>query len=436
MKHTIEKNKDKTKINFELDAKLWDSYIEKIYQKEKAKINIAGFRKGHAPRAMIEKLHGKSIFVDDAFNLCFRECYSKVLDENEEVFPVEEPSVEILSLDENGIKFSAEFSVKPEVKLGDYTGIQIDKIEYKVTKKDIDKEIDTARARLARKIEKAEKDSLAENGDVVNLDYSGSVDGVKFEGGTAENQELELGSNSFIPGFEAQMIGMKKGEKRDLKVTFPDKYHSEDLAGKEAVFSVKLNSIFKKELPNIDDELAKEVSQFDTLKDWKDDIEKKLTEQATQKEKAENENALIEKIVKNAKIDVPDCMFKTELKYMLNDFAQRLQYMYGGLKIDDYFKMTGSSVDDFNNQHKLQAEKNVKTRLVLEAIIKTEKLEITEKDIDADLDRRADKSKKTKEEFLKSVDTEYRNYVKSMLVSEKVMNYLNANNKIEKKSKK
>jgi len=436
MKHTIETNKDKTKINFELDLKTWDSYIERIYQKEKSSINLAGFRKGHVPRSMIEKKFGKNIFVDDAFNLCFRECYGKALDENPEVFPVEEPKVEILDLDENGIKFSAEFSVKPKVELGEYTGIVVDKIEYKVAKKDIDKEIDAARARLARKIEKEDKGAVCENGDVVNLDYSGNVDGVKFEGGTAEAQELELGSGSFIPGFEEQMVGMKKGDKKDLKVIFPEKYNSKDLAGKEAVFAVKVNSIFSKELPPIDDELAKEVSQFDSLKEWKEDIEKKLTEGAKNKEKAENENILIERIVKNAKIDIPECMIKTEQGYMLNDFAQRLQYMYGGLKLDDYFKMTGGSLEDFNAQNKVQAEKNVRTRLILEAIIKAENLEITEREVEADLDRRAEKSKKTKEEFLKNVDNDYTNYVKSMLISEKLMAFLLSHNKIEKKAKK
>jgi len=436
MKYNIDKTKDKTKINFELDAKAWDSYIDKIYQKEKAKINIAGFRKGHAPRGMIEKMYGKNIFVDDAFNQCFRDSYVEVLAENEDVFPVEEPSVEILTLDEKGITFSAEFSVKPMVQLGEYTDLVIDKIEYKMNKKDIDKEIETARARLARKIEKDNKEAICDNGDVVNLDYSGSVDGVKFDGGTAEKQELTLGSGSFIPGFEEQMVGMKKGEKRDLKVTFPEKYHSADLAGKDAIFSVTLNNIFKNELPPVDDELAKEVSQFDNLKEWREDIEKKLNEQAINKEKAENEQALIDKIVKNAKLDVPECMVKTEQSYMLNDFAQKLQYMYGGLKLDDYFKMTGDTREKFNEQNKLQAEKNVRTRLILEEIIKTEKLDINQKDIDADLERRAESSKKTKEEFMKNVDDEYRNYVKSMLISERLMAFLLANNKIEKKGKK
>jgi len=436
MKFTIEKNKGTAKINFELDAKAWDSYIEKTYQKEKAKIKIAGFRPGHAPRGMIEKMYGKSIFVDDAFNLCFRESYHQVLKKEEGLFPVEEPKVEVLELDEKGIKFSAEFSIKPDVALGDYTGLQVDKIEYKVTKKDIDKEVETARARLARRIEKEDKGAVCEQGDVVNLDYSGSVDKVKFDGGTAEGQELELGSGSFIPGFEEQMLGMKKGEKKDLKVSFPKEYHAPDLAGKDAVFAVKVNSIFKKELPPIDDELAKEVSQFDSLKEWKEDIEKKQAKQAEDKEKAENENTLIEKIVKNAKIDLPSCMIDNELGHMLEDFAHRLQFQFGGLKIDDYFKMTGSSIEDYNAQNKLQAEKNVRTRLVLEAIIKAEKLEVTEDDIDADIEKRAEKAKKTKEEFLKSLDAGYRNYVKSMLISEKVMDFLLKNNKIEKKAKK
>ena len=432
MTYKIEKTKTGVKIKVEVGADAWNGYVEKAYNAEKGKYNVQGFRKGHAPRKMIERMYGASVFLDAAFNFCFKTDYGKILDENADLYPVEEPKIDFESIDDKGIKYSIEFAVKPIPVLGEYTDLTINKIEYTVAKKDIDKEVEAARTRLSRKAEK-EDGAAAEDGDTVTLDYSGSVDGVKFDGGTAEKQELTLGSKSFIPGFEEQMLGMKKGESRDLKVSFPEQYHSADLAGKAAVFAVTVHNIFKNELPPIDDALAKEVSQFDTLKEWKDDIEKRLKTEAERKTKVENENALVDKIVAGSKVDIPPSMVESELQYMLNDFAMQLQYMYGGMKIDDYFKATGTSAEDYKNDHKLKAEKNVKTRLILEEIIKAEKLEITDADYDAEIEKRAEQSKKTKDEFLKTVDEGFSNYIKSTLISEKLIGYLVANNKIEKK---
>ena len=434
MNYSIEEKKGEVKISFELSAKEWDEEINKAYLKNKAKFSIPGFRKGQAPRKMIESNYGAGVFFDDAFNAAFYDSYSKALDEHEEIYPVDEPKVDIQSIDENGIKFTAEVTVKPEVKLGDYKGIKLEKVEYNVTAGDVKAELERMREQASRRVEIS--DRAVKDGDIVKLDYSGSVDGVKFDGGTANDQELVIGSKTFIPGFEEQMVGMNIGETKDLNVTFPKEYHAADLAGKDAVFTVTVKSISEKQLPELDDAFAKDVSKFDTLAEYKADIKKSLTEQNERRAKTENQNAVIKAVTDNAEVEIPECMIERELDYIAQDMEQRLKYMYNGIKFEDYLKYTGSSLEQFRKDRAQEAKDNVKTRLTVEAIIKAEKIEATDEDMDEALSKMAETAKKTLEEYKKGVSAQQLNYIKSDILMKKLLDFLTENNIFEKKEKK
>ncbi len=425
MKYTIEQLKGEVKINFSLTAEEWDKYLEKSYLKNKGKFNIPGFRKGRATRKMIEKMYGEGVFFDDAFNFAFYESYAKALDENAEIFPVEDPRVDIDAVDENGVKFNAIVTVKPEVTLGAYTGIKLDKVEYNVTAEDVQAEIDRTRKQSARRIEVA--DRAVANGDIVNLDYSGSVDGVKFNGGTATGQELVIGSGSFIPGFEEQMVGMAIGETKDINVTFPEEYHAEELKGKAAVFTVTVNKIEAEELPALDDEFAKNVSRFDTFEEYKTDIETRLKENKERQANNENENNLISAVSANATVDIPACMIEQQIDYLLEDMQYRLNYMYR-MKLEDYLKYTGGSMEELRKSRAEEAERDVKTRLVLEAIIKAENLDVTEDEVIAEIERMATAQGKTVEDYRKHMESKQVNYIKNDLVTKKLIAFLKENN--------
>ena len=271
------------------------------------------------------------------------------------------------------------------------------------------------------------------DGDIVKLDYSGSVDGVKFDGGTATDQELVIGSKTFIPGFEDQMIGMNIGETKDINVTFPKEYHAADLAGKEAVFTVTVKGITEKQLPELDDAFAKDVSKFDTLAEYKADIKKRLTEQNENRAKVENQNAVIKAVTDNAEVEIPKCMIERELDYIVQDMEQRLNYMYNGIKFDEYLKYTGSSMEQFRKDREEEAKNNVKTRLTVEAIIKAENIEATEKDVDEALEKMAETAKKSLEDYKKGVSAQQINYIKSDILMKKLLDFLAENNVFEKK---
>ena len=381
---------------------------------------------------MIESMYGVGVFFDDAFNSAFYDSYSKALDEHEEIYPVDEPKVDIESIDENGVKFSAVVTVKPEVKLGEYIGIKLEKVEYNVTAGDVKAELDRMREQASRRVEVEGR--AVKDGDIVKLDYSGSVDGVKFDGGTATDQELVIGSKTFIPGFEEQMIGMNIGETKDINVTFPKEYHAADLAGKEAVFTVTVKGITEKQLPELDDAFAKDVSKFDTLADYKADIKKRLTEQNENRAKVENQNAVIKAVTDNATVEIPECMIERELDYIVQDMEQRLNYMYNGIKFEDYLKYTGSSMEQFRKDRKAEAENNVKTRLVVEAIIKAEKIEATDADMDEALSKMAETAKKSLEEYKKGVSSQQLNYIRSDILMKKLLDFLTESNVFEKKA--
>lgn len=422
MNYTIEKGNGEVKINFALSAKEWDDCIEKAYLKNKSKYSVPGFRKGHVSRKMIEKMYGEGVFFDDAFNDAFYDAYSKALNENEEIFPVDEPKVDIDGVNDDGVAFHATVTVKPEVTLGDYKGIKLDKVEYNVTVDDVQAEIDRARKQAGRRVEVT--DRAVENGDIVNLDYSGSADGVKFDGGTAQGQELVIGSGSFIPGFEDGMVGMKVGETKDITVKFPENYHAENLAGKDAVFTVTVNKIEKEELPELNDEFAKEVSKFDTLDEYRADVEKRLTEENTRRADAENENKLVEAIVNNASVEIPSCMIEHQLDHIVEEMRYRLSYMYRGMKLEDYLKYTGGTIEELREARKADAERDVKTRLTLEAIVKAENLDVTDAEVEAEIVRMAQAQGKSADELKKHVDARQTEYIRNDILSKKLLTLL------------
>lgn len=422
MNYTIEKGNGEVKINFALSAKEWDDCIEKAYLKNKSKYSVPGFRKGHVSRKMIEKMYGEGVFFDDAFNDAFYDAYSKALNENEEIFPVDEPKVDIDGVNDDGVAFHATVTVKPEVTLGDYKGIKLDKVEYNVTVDDVQAEIDRARKQAGRRVEVT--DRAVENGDIVNLDYSGSADGVKFDGGTAQGQELVIGSGSFIPGFEDGMVGMNIGETKDITVKFPENYHAENLAGKDAVFTVTVNKIEKEELPELNDEFAKEVSKFDTLDEYRADVEKRLTEENTRRADAENENKLVEAIVNNASVEIPSCMIEHQLDHIVEEMRYRLSYMYRGMKLEDYLKYTGGTIEELREARKADAERDVKTRLTLEAIVKAENLDVTDAEVEAEIVRMAQAQGKSADELKKHVDARQTEYIRNDILSKKLLTLL------------
>lgn len=435
MKYEIEKLKGAVKATVSIDEKEWDLELESAYNKTKYKYALPGFRKGKAPRRVIEKNYGEGVFFEDAFNESASKSYRTVLEQNADIIPVDSPKLDIIDFPEKdkALKYSLTITVMPEVTLGEYKGLEIQKAEYPVNKEDIQNEIKTALEKAAKLVKVTDRAVL--DGDTVNLDYSGSVNGVKFDGGTAAGQTLIIGSNSFIPGFENQIIGMNTGEVKDISVKFPEDYHAEELKGKDAVFNVKVNEISIKELPALDDAFAKEVSQFETYAEYKADVEKILKERNDSRADNENKNNIVEAITKNAKIDIPDCMINEEIEYMLQDFEYRLMYMYQGMKLDDYFKYTNSSREDFKKQRRDEAAKNVKTRLVMQAIVKKEDLKVTDEDLDAQIKKVAETSRKSFDEYKASLSDQSIAGMKNDILVNKMFDMLLENNSLVKAKK-
>ena len=434
MKYEIEKLQGEVKITIALTAQDWEAQLDKAYQKEKGKINIPGFRKGQAPRKMIERMYGPSVFFDEAFNGAINDGYIKALDENADIFPVDSPRLDEESVDmKDGMKFALIVTVKPEVTLGDYKGIKIEKVEYNVTTKNVNEEIKKAQEQASRKVEVT--DRAVKDGDIVTLDYKGVADGVAFAGGTAENQELVIGSNTFIPGFEAQMVGMAIGETKDLNVTFPAEYHAENLKGKDAVFTVTVKKIEVKELPELNDEFAKNVSKFETLDEYKADIKANLKKQAEEKADRENENKLLTVIMDNAKVEIPSCMIEKQLDYIVRETEYQLSYMYRGLKFEDYLKYTGMTMEDFRKQNETRAKSEVKSQLVFEQIIKAENIEVSDAQLDAEVAKMAESAKKTVAEYKRAMDPRQLDYIKNDLLMSNLISFLKENNTFAKKEK-
>ena len=378
--------KNMAKLTIEVAAEDLEKAMQNAYQKAKGRISIPGFRKGKAPRKMIEQMYGKGVFLEDAVNALIPEHYSKALAECE-LEIVSQPTIDITQAEPGkAFIFTAEVAVKPEVKLGEYKGLKVDKYSTRVTQKEVDEEIEKVREQHARIVEVTDR-AVADKDDVT-LDFEGFVDGVAFEGGKGENYPLTIGSGSFIPGFEEQLIGAEIDKEVEVKVTFPEEYQAKELAGKEAVFQCDVKKIEAKELPELDDDFAKDVSEFDTLAEYKEDVKKNLTEKKAEDARRAKEDAAVDKVIENAQMDIPEAMIETQTRQMLDDFARRIQSQ--GLSMEQYMQFTGATVDSLKEQMKPQAVKRIESRLVLEKVAEAENIQISDEKLDEELAKMAE----------------------------------------------
>ena len=419
------KNANEVKIEVTVEASKFDEAIKKVYFQSAKYFNIPGFRKGKAPMQIVEKYYGKEIFYEDAFNEVAPVALEEAVKENN-LEIVSRPEIDITQIEKGkDVIFTAVMQTKPEAELGKYKGIEIKKIEYNVTDEDIAHELEHMQEHNSRLI--TVEDRPVEKGDITVIDFEGFVDEKAFDGGKGEDYELEIGSNTFIPGFEDQIIGMKIDEEKDVKVQFPKEYFSKDLAGKDAVFKVKLHEIKKKELPKLDDEFAKDVSEFDSLEELKKDIKTKKEKENADKEKYETEDAVMKEVCKNLKVDIPSGMIETETQNMLKDIEQRLSYQ--GLKLDQYLKMMGKTQDEMKKEYEPQAIDAIKSRLALEQVIKLEKIEVEDKEVEEKLEEMAKNYGKTADELKENENV--KSYLKQSIQNEKAIDFLVKNAKMK-----
>ena len=420
------KNNNEIKITFTVESSKFDDAIMDVFKKSAKYFNIPGFRKGKAPFHIVERYYGDEIFYEDAFNELVPKVYDEEIKANK-IDAVSRPQIDVVQMEKGkDLIFTAIVSTKPDVTLGKYKGVEIKKVEYKVTDKDVEDEINHMAEHNSRKV--TVEDRPAKDQDIVNINFDGSVDGEHFEGGKAENYELTIGSHSFIEGFEDQIIGMKIGEEKDINVTFPKEYFEKKLAGKPAVFHVKLNSISVKELPKIDDEFAKDVSEFDTLEELKKSIKDKKQKENEEKAKTETENSAIDAVIKDTKIDIPDGMVDLEIDQMEDDINQRLQYQ--GLSLNQYLKMMGKTEADLRKEYKEDAIKNIQTRLILEKIVEQEKIKEDEKYIKDELEKMSKQYGKKVEELEKNENL--RDYLEKASKNEQAVKLIVDNAKFSK----
>lgn len=378
--------KNMAKLTIEVSAEELDKAMQNAYLKARGKISIPGFRKGKAPRKMIEQMYGKGIFLEDAANALIPEHYSKALEECD-LEIVSQPEIDVTQAEPGkAFIFTAEVAVKPEVTLGEYKGVEVPKSETEVTDEDIDAEIKKEQEKNSRTV--TVEDRGAENGDITTIDFEGFVDGVAFEGGKGTDYPLTLGSGSFIPGFEDQLVGAKAGDHVEVNVTFPEEYQAAELAGKAAVFQCDVNKVETKELPELDDDFAQDVSEFDTLAEYREYVKKNLTEKKEKEARAAKENAAVDKAIENAEMEIPDAMLNTQVRQMMNDFASRMQSQ--GLTMEQYFQFTGMTAEKMQEEMKPQALKRIQTRLVLEKIAETENIEVSEDEVNEEISKMAE----------------------------------------------
>ena len=418
-------NKNEVKLEFTIEAEKFEQGMKKVYLKNARYFNIPGFRKGKAPYNIVEKQYGPEIFYEDAFNEVVPEIYEEAIKGNN-IEAVSQPKIDVIQMEKGKeLKFTAIVQTKPEVKLGKYKGIEIPKVEYNVSDEDVQKELEAMADKNSRLV--TVEDRAVEDKDIAIIDFEGFVDGKAFDGGKAENHELTIGSHTFIDGFEDQVIGMKIGEEKEINVKFPEKYFSEELAGKDAMFKVKLHEIKKKELPTIDDEFAKDVSEYDSLEELKASIRKRHEEENEHRAKHENEDNAIKAVCDNSEVDIPSGMVETELDRMMQDMDMQLSYQ--GMNLDRYLQMVGKSKEDFRKDYEEQAKESVKTRLVLEAVSKDANVEIADADMKAKLEEMSKAYGKPVEELEKN--EELKKYVEQNLKTEKTIEYILTNAKIK-----
>ena len=373
--------KNMVKLVIESTAEEFEAGLNKAYNKDKNKISIPGFRKGKAPRKMIEQMYGAEVFYEDAANAIIPEAYATAAEESK-LEIVSQPKISVVQLEKGKpFIFAAEVAVKPEVELGTYKGVEVEKADTEVTDADVEEELKKVQEQNSRTV--TVEDRAVKDGDMTVIDFEGFVDGVAFEGGKGENYPLTIGSHSFIDNFEEQLIGMNIGEEKEINVTFPEEYHAEELKGKPATFKVSVKEIKEKQLPELDDDFAQDVSDFDTLAEYKEDLKKTISVRKENEAKAKKEDEAIAKIVETSKMDIPEAMINTQVNRMVEDFAQRLQQQ--GLSIDQYFQYTGMTADKIVEEMKPEAVKRIQTRLVLEAVAKAEDIQVSDEEFDAEL---------------------------------------------------
>ena len=422
MKYSVNKEKNQYKITITLDEKEWSEAIENAYQKNKGKYNIQGFRKGKAPRKVIEQTYGKGIFFEDAIDGCFYKYYFEILGKEKQIEPIDAPQVDIKDLSDKGITLIAVVDNKPEVVLGVYKGLTVQKDKVTVKESEIDLELSKMAESRAKFVEVTRP---VQNGDYVTIDFAGKVDGVLFEGGTAMDYELEIGSHTFIDNFEEQIIGMNIGEKKDINVKFPDNYHTETLKGKHAVFEVTVKNIKTKELPTIDDKFADDCSEFSTLEELKKDIKNKIKLRKERDAEQKQEEEILKMITDASKVEIPQSLIDRQVEDFLRDFEYRLSYQ--GLKLEEYVNYMGTTIEDLKKDKRVDAENTVKTRLVIEKILTDENITVSDQDI-------ADKYNIGKEkplsiaEVKKELNNEQLAYMENGLLLKKFFDFLKANN--------
>lgn len=428
MKYTFKKaEKSTVKITITLTAEEWKAAISAAYEKTKSKYSLPGFRKGKVPKHLLEATYGEGIFYEDAINDCFPKYYGEVLDKEPSIEAVAHPEVDIKKIDGKGLVIEAVVAVKPEVTLGEYKGIKFKKPVYNVKDEDVDADISRLRERNSRMVDV--EDRAVEDGDTTTIDYSGSINGVKFDGGTAEKQTLVIGSKSFIPGFEDQIIGMKKGEEKDITVKFPDDYHAENLKGKDAVFHIKLHEIKKKELPEVTDEFIKDAVGAESVDAYKKEVRERLEKQNADRADRELEDEIVKKISENATVEIPDALVENQIDRMVQEMEYRMSYQ--GLKLEDYLKYIGKTMEDYRKEYAPQAKNIVKSQLVIEKVIETEKIDATDKDIEEKIEEMAKAQNKPAPEVKDKMQARQLDYIKNEIIIKKLFETLKKENVIE-----
>lgn len=427
MNYNVEKKKDGIyDVTINLDDKEWNEALNSAYEKNKGKFNIPGFRKGHAPRNIIEKTYGAGAFINEAIDEVYYKAYTQVLREHEEIRPIDAPRLEIKSIDEKGIEIVLSIPCVPDFTLAPYKGLTFKKEKVKITAKDVDEEIKKELLRASRLVETKKP---VKDGDFVTLDFDGYIDDKQFDGGKAENYQLQVGSKTFIDNFEDQLIGMNIGDKKDVIVTFPSEYHEKSLAGKPATFKVEIKNIRERQMPELNEEFVKNSTEFETVEAYKKDVKAKLTKQANDRAELELENDILDKVIDDTELVPPTVMVEEEFNRQLN--GMEMQMKYQGITIDDYAKYIGKTTDEFKDEIKKNCARNVKGRLVLEKLLRDEHLDVIEKDIDNKIEEMAKNSGKTKEEFSKQVNNDMINNIANEILMKKLVEFLRENNTIE-----
>lgn len=423
--YKFEKKDKQGILKINISKEDWEKAVEQAYEENKGKFNIQGFRKGKAPRKVIEQNYGDTIFFDDAFDHAVSDEYSKFLSENTNVIPVSQPSVEENTFTaDKGLEVVLKFDLMPEFKLPELSGLKAKKQKVKVSDQQVETELESERQSHARFVE---EDKAAENGDYATIDFTGYVDDVKFDGGEAKDYRIELGSHTFIEGFEDQIIGMKKGEERDIKVTFPENYHAENLKGKPAVFKVTLKKVEKKELPEIDDKFVSDTTEFETLEEYKKSIKENLEKMADERAERDYEVALLDEIAEKSNIEVPKSMIEHEVHHMIEDFEHRLSHQ--GMNLNAYLEYVGKDLETFKKEREDDAEKNIKTRLVLQKLISENNMTVTSEELDKTIGEYAERYQMTAEDFKKAMSPDDYAYFENNAIMTKVLDFIKSKNK-------